>query len=144
MTECGCITPVESEDSRRSYKATLSDITYQIRRGRKRPSVVHMDQLCRYHESGRYSWGHGEEEEGVSHSSSDEDVAEADQDVDEHLGGAGDVADASGDPQPELGAGDAPLGATSCLPPPTPSLQRPQREQRRPGWMRDFCDVPED
>ncbi|XP_063868206.1 uncharacterized protein LOC135104608 [Scylla paramamosain] len=58
-----------------TVEAVLSDVTNLIRRGRKRPSVVH--DLWRYHGPGRYSWGHGGEDEDVSPSSSDEDVAGA-------------------------------------------------------------------
>lgn len=61
-------------------------------------------------------------EEDVGLSICDEDIAE-------DLGVASEVAEASGDPAPGFGAGDAPLGATACLPPPlTPPFQRPQRE----------------
>lgn len=102
-----------------------------------------MDRLWRYHGPKRYSWGHGEGEEDVSPSSSDEDVAEDDRDVGEQLGCSSNVAEASGNPVPCLGVGDAPLGVTACLPPPTRPLQRPQRERRRPGWVKDFSDVPE-
>ncbi|XP_063603272.1 uncharacterized protein LOC134779200 [Penaeus indicus] len=45
--------------------------------------------------------------------------------------------DVSGDIEPGLGAGDALLGATANLPPPTPP-ERPQRERRKPRWMKDF------
>ncbi|XP_042879162.1 UBA domain-containing protein Mud1-like [Penaeus japonicus] len=74
-------------------------------------------------EPGSYSWGHSEKEDDVSSSSGDEDVTDADRDEDEHLGGEDDATDVNGDPEPGLGDGDAPLGATANLPPPTPPLQ---------------------
>ncbi|KAK8400958.1 hypothetical protein O3P69_002622 [Scylla paramamosain] len=55
----------------------------------------------RYHGPGRYSWGHGGEDEDVSPSSSDEDVAGAAGDGNER--GAGSAASDSGDLDPELG-----------------------------------------
>ncbi|XP_063599566.1 uncharacterized protein LOC134775886 [Penaeus indicus] len=97
--------------------AALSDVTYRIR---------------------SYSWNHGEGEDDVSPNSGDEDVADADRDEDEHLDSGGDAMDVSGDIEPGLGAGDALLGATANLPPPTPP-ERPQRERRKPRWMKDFC-----
>lgn len=117
--------------------AALSDVTYRIRRGRKRPSVVHTDRLWRYHGPGRYSWGHGEEED-VSPSSDDEGVVEPGPDVHEHLSDVGWAADFSGDFESEPGGGSDPPGATGYLPLPTPPPPRPQRERRQPRWMRDY------
>ncbi len=57
--------------------AALSVVIYQIHRGRKRSSVVHVDRIWRYHDPGRYSCGHGEEEEDTNRSNSDEDVVGA-------------------------------------------------------------------
>ncbi len=82
-------------------EAVLSDVTYRIRRGRKRPSVVHVDLLWRYHGPGRYSWSHGREDEDANPNSSDEDVAGTARDGNER--GAGSAASDSGDLDPELG-----------------------------------------
>ncbi|KAK8381385.1 hypothetical protein O3P69_018454 [Scylla paramamosain] len=86
----------------------------------KRPSAVHVDRLWRYHGPGRYSWGHSREDEDVSPSSSDEDVAGTARDGNER--GAGSAASDSGDLDPELGARDAPLGGAADSPQPTPAL----------------------
>lgn len=112
--------------------AAFSEVTYQIRRGRKRPSIVKMDRLWRYHGPGRYSWGHGEREDDISPSSGKEDMTDADQDVDENLGGDGDATDVNGDPELGLGTGDAPLSGTAYLLPATPPLLRSEEVKGKP------------
>ncbi|KAK8392364.1 hypothetical protein O3P69_014610 [Scylla paramamosain] len=87
--------------------------------------------------------GYSREDEDVSPSSSDEDVAGAARHGNKR--GAGSAASVNGDLDPELGAKDAPLCGTADSPQPTPPPpQRPRQQRRRAGWMRDFCDVPED
>lgn len=115
--------------------AVLSAVTYRIKRGRKRSSVVHVDRLWRYHGPGRYSWGTGVEEVSDHPSSDDEDQVEpvpadievADDGAEEAGGDADLEADCAGEP-------DQP--ATSL--PPSPPPRRPRRERRRPGWLEDY------
>ncbi|KAK8390015.1 hypothetical protein O3P69_012907 [Scylla paramamosain] len=78
---------------------------------------------------GHYSWGHGGEDEDVSPSSSDEDVAGTARDGNEH--GAGSAASDSGDLVPKLGDRDAPFGGAADSPQPTPSPPPRPRRQRR-------------
>lgn len=115
--------------------AVLSAVTYRIRRGRKRSSVVHVDRLWRYHGPGRYSWGTGAEEDPDYPSSDEEDRAELDpvdvevaDDVEEEAGGDADLEAGS--------AGD--LDQPAASPSPSPPPRRPRRERRRPGWLTDF------
>lgn len=115
--------------------AVLSAVTYRIKRGRKRSSVVHVDRLWRYHGPGRYSWGTGAEEVSDHPSSDDEDRVEpvpADVEVaDDGAGEAGGDADLEAD---YAGEPDQPASS----PPPSSPPRRPRRERRRPGWLEGY------
>ena len=117
--------------------AVLSAVTYRIRRGRGRPSVVHVDRLWRYHGPGRYTWDAGEEASAAdpsgdeASSSDDGGAASADRGAEEEP--PEEVNEGAGVPDPpsedEGGLADGPV-------PPPPV--RPRRDRRRPAWWGEY------
>ena len=113
-----------------TVEEVISHVTYRVRRGRKRPSVVHVDRLWRYHGPGHYSWGQGQGDVEASAGSSGEDVADEALDEEER------VVEDGGEP----GAGDA-IGPPL---PASPLPVRPRRQKRKPAWLKDFHTMAED
>ena len=125
--------------------AVLSAVTYRIRRGRGRPSVVHVDRLWRYHGPGRYTWDVGEVDGATDSSedeaSSSEDSGEARAGLGAEVGPPDDVVGGEADPEAPSESDGGLSDAPEPVAPPLPV--RPRRERRRPGWWDDY-EVPED
>lgn len=107
--------------------AVISGVTYKIQRGRRRPSIVHVDRLWRYHGPGHYTWGFG----GGGGDDADSAAEEIDESPETAVTTPSEPEEAEAE---ESGVGDGRDSEPAEEPQPT----RPRRDRRRPRRYDDF------